>query len=194
MERAVFLDIDDVLLTARALVLSNNRRFLRANGLAVDARLVTFDPIGIEMLNRIAELTDARFVLSTSWRHTVGVELTLEALQRNGLSGSKLHADPYCPLTGSRIDGVTGKARDIRAWLALHKDVEAWVAIDNAPSLAVEMRATASTARGLVIEVDPLVGISARDYSLALQHLGTPRDPDLISFKAFHPSLEKPHA
>jgi len=185
MDRVIFVDIDDVLLSARALVLRGNRQFLREQGLAVNSRLAAFDPIGIEMLNRIAELADARFVLSTSWRYSVGPSATIDALKRNGLSAAKFHPNPSCELRGTYADGAAGKARDIAAWLDYHAEVEAWVTLDNDPSLSVYLEKEVQGFRGLVIEVDPLVGISARNYSEALQHLGAAGDTDLTVFKAF---------
>lgn len=187
MTRIVFIDIDDVLLSARALVLPGNRRFLKAQGLSVDPQLVVFDPIGIEMLNRIGELADARFVLSTSWRYSLGVRPTLDALQRNGLSAKFFHIDPCCPLGGARSDGAAGKARDIGYWLDQHQGIQAWVTLDNDPGLAPLLAAYPPSRRGLAIQVDPMVGISARDYGRVLQHLGAGKDPDLASFKAYHP-------
>jgi len=185
----IFIDIDDVLLNARALVLPANRRFLQNNNLAVDPHLVVFDPISIEMLNRIADLSRSRFVLSTSWRYSPGIGATLDALQRNGLSAGALHSDPYCPLAGARADGTAGKVRDMENWLDQHPDQHAWVTLDNDPNLAPLLAPRAAVGRGLVIQIDPLVGISARDYSLALQHLGVGRDPDLLPFKAYRPPV-----
>ena len=184
--RVIFIDIDDVLLTTRSLILPANRSLLKENSHTPDFSRVVFDPVGIQMLNRMAELSEGRFVLSTHWRYTVGVGSTLDALRRNGLTMSLFHASPYCPLIGARADGLTGKVRDISAWLEQHPEVSTWLILDNDHSLAVEL---ATAAQGLAITVDPHIGISVRDYRLALDHLGVTHDPDLKLFGAFNPAL-----
>jgi len=185
--RAVFIDIDDTLLTDRSYVLPGNIGEL-ARGIIAEARpeRVQFDPVGIAYLNRLAELADdLRFVLSTTWRHAVGVPQTMAALERNGLRGDRWHAVPSCPwrepTEEERALGSTSgssKADDMLAWLQAHAEaVTRWVAFDDDSDIQDRLRWP--PVPGAVVLVNPTVGIQPYNFGQALAALDMPDDPVL---------------
>ena len=193
MDRVIFVDIDDVLLTDRAYLLPANIAELAICGVIseADPAKIVFDPVGIAALNRLAELADARFVLSTSWRRVVGVQPTIDALARNGLDASSFHTDLSCPveIAGREIS----KARAIEAWLNRHP-VDRWVSLDDDDDLVEEMRRIAAHTDafpfGQVVWVDSCLGISTQAFASALQTLTEKLDPILGRSRVFQPKSD----
>ncbi|MDB5363899.1 MAG: hypothetical protein JWO51_5196 [Rhodospirillales bacterium] len=96
MDQIVFLDIDGVLMPAKAWLLPANKPLLdgpRA-GRALKAR---FDPTAVALLNRLIERTQAKLVICSDWRKTVGAAETLEKLVAEGIPRAAFHDDFSTP-------------------------------------------------------------------------------------------------
>ncbi|ONH84238.1 hypothetical protein APZ41_005345 [Roseomonas mucosa] len=163
-DRVLFLDIDGVLLSGRAWLLPTNQRLqamIRAmSGRAATMRLVAeavFDPVAVELVNRVADATGARIVVSSSWRYTVGPEATRGKLLEQGLLEKLMHPDWACAPTGP---GSNDKPRDIARWLEDHPEVADHLAIDDEPGLVP----------GRTLPVDPLDGLGPREAAAAVRY------------------------
>jgi hypothetical protein len=119
--KIVFLDIDGVL---------NDSRF---NAAAESSSLLR---PAVERLNQILRASGAKLVLSSSWRYLILERaMTVEGfeylLRTHGLDKGCLigHTGPDAADEG---DHVSGRAAQIRAWLAAsNHNVTAWVALDD---------------------------------------------------------------
>ena len=114
--KVLFLDFDGVL---------NSRRYLRT----ADPYGVALDPTRMELLGQIVAATDARIVLTTSWRvhwepdpatcNDTGREIHA-IFARHGLS--ILDKTPQLP---------QGREQEIRCWLEQHPETTAYVVLDD---------------------------------------------------------------
>lgn len=113
--KVIFLDIDGVL---------NNREFYtkrsqdeRVNKLSHP--LDEFDPDCVERMNQIVEATNAKVVISSDWRFTIGIENIFKEV---GLNFEIYGKTPY--RYGLRYE-------EIHEWLDKHTEVEDYVIIDD---------------------------------------------------------------
>lgn len=174
--RILMLDIDDVLVSNRAYAMGENLRRLQMRKQRVAAPIeqlvmVAMDPAGVMLINRIAEVADARIVVCSTWRWAFGVDRTLNALAEAGLRREYLHDSPVCPVvTESRPD----KAEDIRAWIDQHgAEVEKIVILDDDGRLGAVER---THSRVKLVRVDGEDGLLLKHVRRVLQAFGRP-DP-----------------
>lgn len=168
----MFLDIDGVLLSGRAWLLPANQRLqatMRTKSgraavmhLAADA---VFDPVAVELVNRVAVATGAGIVVSSSWRYTAGPTATRGKLLEQGLLERLMHPDWACAPTGP---GGGDKPRDIARWLEDHPEVTDHLVIDDEPGLVP----------GRTLPVDPLDGLGPREAAAVVRYFEA-RDPGL---------------
>ena len=163
VERALFADVDGVLITKRS--------WLRPAGARQRPR---FDPVGAQILRAICERCQATLVWNTThsgWpqggRNTLEAMARSEQLQRYTRSGAD----------GLREGDTTGYPREhsdrlgaIKAWLTRYARAEAlWCALDDA-----------AIAHPNAVRVDPALGIGVREYWAATQRLGAPHEPLIL--------------
>lgn len=179
----VFLDIDGVMLPTRAYELPENKAEVKAVGSisAIRPDRVRLHPEAISALSEIhRQIPEARLVLCTSWRHSVGVAETVACLERHGVAEDFWHADRGCPWTppsaSSAELGVTtgsSKADDIIAWLKTHAaTVSKWLVLDDDPDLASAL--ISAPAPGFVMRVDGTRGLTRDDVPAILGVLTLP--------------------
>jgi hypothetical protein len=185
MTRLVFLDIDDVLLTDRALSLPSNvaRLVAMERGEHYGQRIMdglpnTFDPVAVAWLNRLTDVAAARVVIHSSWRYHIGEEDTVPHVLGQGVL--RLHDDSFCPMAAHACD----KHLDIRAWLERHRDeAVAWVVLDDETRLGQALADIGLLAggaddgmppigQGRYLRIDPATGFGPSDYFDALDHFG----------------------
>ncbi|RKK04927.1 hypothetical protein EBE87_07235 [Pseudoroseomonas wenyumeiae] len=164
--RILFLDIDGVLLSGRAWLLPANRR-LQAKlttmagqgGTELIAAEAVFDPVAVELVNRVAEATGTQIVVSSNWRYRPGPRKTRCKLLEQGIRAELMHRDWFC-VTASQF--LKDKATDISRWLQAHPDVSDYLAIDDEADLVP----------GRTLPVDPLDGLGPREAAAAIRFFG----------------------
>ena len=139
--KILFLDFDGVLVTPRTHIgLAGKRKVMR-----------DFDPVGIGMINRLCEETEATIVISSTWRFFDGKQRQIvlgkdcedptgnfdlrEHLRSVGLTAS-FHDDWQTFVT--RLSGTRGM--EIRDWLEDHPEITNYIAIDDDNNFADDMR------------------------------------------------------
>ena len=98
----IFLDIDGVMISLEDI----RRRYYRLNRHVPS--WIPFNPIALASLEFIVNSTDAKIVLSSSWRKLSGhKEFITEQLARNGLEKSFIDATP----------SIGRRDEEIKAWI-----------------------------------------------------------------------------
>lgn len=185
----IFLDIDGVILPTRAYSLPENIAEVKAVGSMSFARpdRVALHPDAIAALIQVRDRhPDARLVLCTSWRHSVGVAETISCVARHGVDPAFWHEDPACPWVipteeAAALGATTAssKAADILAWLDKHRtSVTAWVVLDDDAELAQALRN--SPMSGFVLPIDPVRGLTETDLSAISDALTREADLPLV--------------
>jgi hypothetical protein len=136
----IFLDFDDVLCLSapdragcydaiHALDAVNSGRVTM--GYYQDIWDNLFDKVAVANLLVLHKEFDPRYVLSTSWTRMLDKADTSKILQQCGLSivVDSLHTD----WETKKLPGQS-RFEQISAWLSAHRDVENWVALDDAYS------------------------------------------------------------
>lgn len=102
--KIIFLDIDGVLNSKKSCIKNNNvaRRFPE-----------TPHPSHIQWLNLIVQKTDAKVVLSSTWRTMCTPEMMDRLLDCYGFDGEIISKTP---------DLNSHRGTEIKTWLAVHKD------------------------------------------------------------------------
>lgn len=119
MNNIIFLDIDGVLNTDPFInsIKSNN-----ASDYLMKEK--------IDLLNKIILATDAKIVLSTNWRVSVGAARTADLLIEAGVEGTIIGATPTD--LRRRLSEVIPRHKEIQAWLdANPSKVKSFVIIDD---------------------------------------------------------------
>lgn len=117
--KAIFLDLDGVL---------NSRRYDAARD---RSKRTYIDPTRLELLRRIISATDAKIVLSTTWR--VHWDKDREKCDEEG----KYIADSFAEFGMEIFDKTAdlglhfSRADEIRLWLSERDDIESFVVIDD---------------------------------------------------------------
>jgi hypothetical protein len=142
--RIVFLDIDGVLNSCGSAWRAGNRE--------------SFLPSACAALARLLDASDAKIVITSSWREDVADRIPF-AFQANGLSCYINRIIGHTPMIPEAPD-ATRRADEIDVWLAQHAgQVCSWVILDDDP---------AAELAGHFIQVDPDKGLTAQDASTAL--------------------------
>lgn len=114
--KIVFLDIDGVLCTERAIVAAGDPDF----------GPWPLDPVAVALVGRLADIDpDLRFVLSSDWRTAFTHEEIATRFKNHGFIG-RWHEDWRTPSLASGRRG-----QEIEAWLENHPEVDLYVCIDD---------------------------------------------------------------
>ncbi|OJJ15443.1 hypothetical protein BKI52_39195 [marine bacterium AO1-C] len=116
--KVIFLDIDGVLnhtlwfqSEERKLVLEDN------------SRAKWFDPKAVALLNELTDTTEAKIVISSSWREGYPLEELTEILRLQGVTGEIIDQTPS--LTFKQITPapyIVPRGCEIQAWLEQHRE------------------------------------------------------------------------
>jgi len=177
--KIVFLDIDGVLLPARARVLPENLRRLGSIVASVSANLprrerypIDFDAVAVALVNRLCELSDARIVIHSDWRLVSERDWLHQHMIAQGILADHLHEHWFALMEGLS----SSKADDIGLWIARHKP-SPFVIIDDDRLGHSPFEPLADR----LVEVDGIEGFLLRDYGKALDLFGT-EDAELLSW------------
>lgn len=137
MKKVIFLDIDGVLNTER-FILSMLTKDCNGNyhghEYLTDEYGTLFDPISVKNLGKIIKLTDAKIVISSTWRYS-GLEKIKEMWHFRNIPGEVIDITPIHwelknnPLNGTPYEKWRGN--EIQIWLNENKDVSNYLIIDD---------------------------------------------------------------
>lgn len=160
MTRVIFLDIDGPMIPVRAMYLP--QQTLVAS---------VFDPCAVALLNRLLLFSEAKLVISSTWRHK-GKDPCVQVLEKNGINPAVLHEHWDTPRKMSST-----RTEEIRMWLDRHPEVKHYVAIDD-EQLDFELLPSA-------VQCDAHEGFSWRNYLECCVHLDAYEHPDTDSRSKF---------
>ena len=152
----IFLDFDGPLISTRAFW------YRQKNLIVDDARWnFAFDPVAAAMIDEVATKADAQYVISSSWRRNKTRADHVNILNRNGMTGERLHKD------WSTLHDYGGwkRSQEIKHWLANHLDVTVWAALDD----EVEKKDLTN-----IVQVDPDDGLTMANLRELRRFLGLP--------------------
>lgn len=166
MNRYIFLDFDGVLNSIRTVVadqkVGNSSSVQRAILLSHEIE-TGFDPIAVSLIHRLATVTSAKIVISSSWRYTFSL-----AAVRTMFSSSFDRWEN----AGELIIGMTPRSdkgrrgTEIDMWLADHaEEPYEYVIIDDSSDM------TADQKEKHFVQTDEREGFLYRDYMRCLEVL-----------------------
>eukprot|EP00435_Cladocopium_sp_Y103_P015637 s4506_g3.t2 len=134
--RVIFLDVDGVLLPAGSV------EMIYIDGVMLPVRAAKeadFSRVALQNLRSIVQQTGATIVVSSEWRRREemrdNIRRTLTTQDIPGFQDSTPIFQPSAELVKQRLDQAIiwaeRRAREIGSWLKQHKEVKAWVAIDD---------------------------------------------------------------
>ncbi|CAK9105075.1 Tristetraprolin [Durusdinium trenchii] len=134
--RVIFLDVDGVLLPAGSV------EMIYIDGVMLPVRAAKeadFSRVALSNLRSIVQQTGATIVVSSEWRRREemrdNIRRTLMTQDLPGFQDSTPIFQPSAELIKQRLDQAIiwaeRRAREIGSWLKQHKEVKAWVAIDD---------------------------------------------------------------
>ena len=143
--RIVFLDFDGVLNSERSTQqLGTRYRFARSS---------------VEALNDLLRHSEARIVITSSWRESWSLRENAEFLERDGVLPSRVVGKT--PTLGQE------RGLEIEAWLrSAPYAVASFVILDDRDDMAMH--------RGRLVQVSPLVGLSLAQAQRAIELLAIP--------------------
>lgn len=147
--KVLFLDIDGVLNSDHFYV--NRPKEIKH----LPYPLSEFDPECVKRLNKILDVTGARLVLSSSWRHDGTV---YNVLRRAGITHDIWDITPY------EMDKPRG--HEIRKFLEEHKEIDSYVILDDIPNMLPEQKSH-------FVNTNPCRGLTDEDMEKAINILNT---------------------
>lgn len=127
--RIIFLDVDGVLNSAAFLEAQTKKQTEGAKleslpevcaGISWSAML---DPTCVHRLDRLVRETDAKVVISSSWRHAMHYTALAALLRGHGFTGNVIDQT-------AELD--QGRPVEIALWVSEHRaEIDGWVAIDD---------------------------------------------------------------
>jgi hypothetical protein len=128
--KVIFLDFDGVL-NCKAYFEACLDRGSEPTTSDEDSEASALDPEALSRLNRIVEATDAKVVVSSSWRHGRSVEQLETLLRSRGFRGAVHDKTMDWSTTESGIFAGEQRGDEIREWLDRHPQVDAYVVLDD---------------------------------------------------------------
>ena len=168
IENIIFVDIDGVLLPLKDCRSPENAALLRSRPDGFMGQL-RFSAEAVRLLVRLADLVDARLVLSSNWRRSWGpdCDALMAKLVSEGLRPDLWHEDWFVSLWGLE----PRKFDEVADWLDDHPDCKSLIVDDEVyrgPPLAAGM--------AVVLEIDAEEGYSRPDHLLACEYFGVEDD------------------
>jgi len=158
----IFLDVDGPLNTTRNIKYHHNRR------LSTSSYRIHLPPRQLEQLARLVRETDARLILSSSWRlintaHTKGYKSPARENLERQLKQVGLSLSGQTPYIGSQ------RGKEISTWLDHYETYNgyrpAYVILDDNVSNIVNEH------RGHIVYCDPETGLTDKEADIAIRLL-----------------------
>lgn len=150
--KVIFLDIDGVL---------NNLESLRFPRVRVESSQHSYSaahPSCIKALNQIIAATEARIVISSTWRG-IGLAVLFEIFHQWGVRGMTVGYTPLWDRSNERGD-------EIASWLSGHPEVESFVILDDCDDMG--------HLRHRLVQTNYEIGLTAEDADRATAMLNAP--------------------
>ncbi len=142
--KVIFLDIDGVLNTSSFIGhfwtycqlndLKRPETKKEFNELLRDEYGNIFDPLAVTWLRDIIERTDAKIVISSSWRSS-GLSVMQEMWKVRGLPGEVIDITPFpkdvLAYEKANYYESIGRGAEVQMWLDTHKSLESYCIIDD---------------------------------------------------------------
>ncbi len=153
----IFLDIDGVLNSQQQSISDNVKGTFDYEGL---------DRVGLGLLRQVVELTDAKIVISSTWRHDgyEGIAGAFEAHGWRGLIMRKIIVGVTPWLTGVR-------GAEIKHWFDEHDEFTNYVIIDDDSDMLEEQQ-------DHFVHTDGVLGFNMYDMVKAIDILGVVKDKE----------------
>jgi hypothetical protein len=117
--KLIFLDIDGVL-NNQNWFQSDEYKNLIDNG---DVFVRQFCPDSVKLLNRLTDETQAKIVISSSWRSLKNFDRLINILKTNGITGSIIDRTPILSFSPyDDYDYSVPRGCEIKAWMEINKD------------------------------------------------------------------------
>lgn len=155
----IFLDVDGPLIPFRAW--ARNRRW------GATARVQYFDQCAVAVILEACQKTEARLVISSSWRH-LGRERVEASFGENGISALLFHEDWR---TTTRLEGGADRAGEILEWVGRHEP-DVWVAVDDS-DLTVSHEEGPTIPEGHFVKCSMADGLDYQGQKRLLKLLGS---------------------
>jgi hypothetical protein len=157
--KVIFLDIDGVLNNMESL------RFPRIRVKSSEHSYSAAHPSCIAALNRIISETNARIVISSTWRG-IGLEVMFEIFHQWGIAGMTVGYTPLWERSFERGD-------EIADWLSKHPEVTSFVILDDGDDMGV--------LKHRLVQTDYEIGLTEADADRAIAILNAPPTDLLIA-------------
>lgn len=126
--KVIFLDIDGVL--NHELWFKNWIKYKKENINTIEKERRWFDPRCIELLNRLVRETNAKIVISSSWRLGSSLEDLTNKLKSVGLVADIIAKTPK--LEFERVGKTVPRGNEIAYWMEFTKNkIESYVILDD---------------------------------------------------------------
>jgi len=161
--KVIFLDIDGVL--NHEIWFKGWKEYKELCGGIVDhEKRRWFDPRCVALVNRLTDETNAKIVLSSTWRQGVPVNDLKELLKGVGITGELIDKTPkiYPP---AGIGGSLPRGFEIQTWLKKTKEtIESYVILDDDSDMLLEQSSN-------FIKIDTYCGITYNTVTRAKEIL-----------------------
>jgi len=157
--RIIFLDFDGVM---------NNNKFLQAKPSAENASAQQVDPRAVVLLDKLVKSTDAKIVISSSWRHSRKVSEIQDILRQAGSRVAFRAVIDRTPV------GEGNRGQEIQDWLDLdperevvnpaHEPLQAYVILDDTNEMSPEQQNN-------LVQTNPQHGLTDQDVVEAISIL-----------------------
>lgn len=204
--KIIFLDIDGVLLSGKALLMPQNmmaKKKLRESDDAKSrhtkvkefAMSSQFDPCAIALVNRLAEVSGAKIVVQSNWRRNIGFDETKEKLIEQGILPTHFHEDWVCMIRGFSSE----KIHDMYEWMSQHNisindKKDDYVLYETQYVVLDDQVNYMHYKDGYWVDTDFNEGFSVNDYRIACGLLGAD-DPAMDVYRLEAQTLDaiRPH-
>jgi hypothetical protein len=116
--KIVFLDIDGVLNSNDWYVRRSTE--VKMDDIAAQYPFYEFDPDAVKRLNRLTDLTGAKIVVSSTWRHGRDVDQLKLLFSQVGITGEVIDRTPSMHISGKESGYTVPRGCEIDKWLDDH--------------------------------------------------------------------------
>ena len=154
MKKIIFLDFDGVMVTDRY-----QEEQIASGGVLRDSHGAVFDPECVRNLRQIIDITDARIVVTSTWKMSLGLDGIIWMWSNRHLPGNILDVTPdIAPIH---------RGNEIAAWLAAQTGAVRYVIIDDCPILDFFREEQLQH----LFKVDERTGLDEETASRVIEHL-----------------------